>query len=246
MNSPIPVVQQIWHGDSIDLCKHFETLRRVKTVITDPPFGIDNQSHSAVTPHGRAMARKIENDETPEVAMAAFAAVMNSLIPGMMDESDIYVFTSWQVLEEWLGFTRELFGPHGFVRKAILQWEKSGPGQGDLSTWGMGIEYILYYKRGKWDGNGKRRNCVLHHQQIPAGKLIHPHEKPVPLLVDLLKHSTNPGEVAVDPFGGSGSLARAARECNRSGVSIEKNLLNYELALKKFNEVDTDIFSSED
>jgi adenine-specific DNA-methyltransferase len=245
LNSPIPVVQQIWHGDSIELAKHFQAKRLVKSVITDPPFGVDNQSNSAVTPHGRAAARKILNDESPEVAMRVFSDVMNSLIPGMRDESDIYVFTSWQVLEEWLAFTRKLFGEHGFVRKAILQWEKSGPGQGDLGTWGMGIEYILYYKRGSWDGNGKRRNCVLHHQQLPPAKLIHPHEKPTPLLVDLIKHSTDPGDCVVDPFGGSGSLARAARECGRSGVSIEKDKYNYDLAMKKFNELDTDIFAME-
>lgn len=243
MNSTPPVVQQIWHGDSVELCKHFHEKRRVRSVITDPPFGVDNQSNSAVTPHGKKMARKIANDESPEVAMAVFTKVMESLIPGMMDESDIYVFTSWQVLEEWLPFTRKLFEPHGFVRKAILQWEKSGPGQGDLGTWGMGIEYILYYKRGSWEGNGKRRNCVLHHQQLPPAKLIHPHEKPTSLLGDLIKHSTNPGDVVVDPFGGSGSLARAARETGRSGVSIELEEFNYQQAMRKFEEDSVDIFS---
>jgi adenine-specific DNA-methyltransferase len=63
--------------------------------------------------------------------------------------------------------------------------------------------------------------------------------------VDLSKHSTDPGECVVDPFGGSGSLARAARECGRSGVSIEKDKYNYDLAMKKFNELDTDIFAME-
>lgn len=244
MNSQSPVVQQIWHGDSIYLAKHFHEKRRIKSVITDPPFGVDNLSKSAVTPHGKAMARKIANDESPEVAMSVFTQVMESTIPGMMDDSDIYIFTSWQVLEEWLRFTRELLAPHGFNRKAILEWEKSGPGQGDLDTWGMGIEYILYYKRGKWTGRGRRRNCVFHHEQIPASKLIHPHEKPTSLLVDFIKHSTDPGDVVFDPFGGSGSLARAARECGRSGVSIEKDKFNYDIAMKKFNEADTgDLFA---
>lgn len=243
MNSQTPVVQQIWHGDSIDLARHFHAKRRIKSIIVDPPFGVDNQSNSAVTPHGKAMARKIENDESPEVAMDVFTKVMKSAIPGMMDESDIYIFTSWQVLAQWIIFTNELLTPHGFAHKAILQWEKSGPGQGDLGTWGMGIEYILYFKRGSWTGNGKRRNCVLHHQQLPPSKLIHPHEKPTSLLVDLMKHSTNPGDVVVDFFGGSGSVARAARECGRSGVSIEKNKFNYDQALKKFNEDSVDIFS---
>jgi adenine-specific DNA-methyltransferase len=110
-----------------------------------------------VTPDGKKMARKIANDETPEIAMATFERVMQTMIPGMKDESDIYVFTSYQVLEEWLDFTRVLFQPYGFVRKAIGTWEKDGPGQGDLETWGMGCEFILYYKRGvvRWGESGR-------------------------------------------------------------------------------------------
>lgn len=245
-NQTPPLVHQIWHGDSIELAKRFHAKRRVRSVITDPPFGVDNQSKSAVTPHGKKMARKIENDATPEQAMDIFTKVMASVLPGMMDDSDIYVFTSWQVLEVWIKFTKELFNPHGFDHKAILTWEKNGPGQGDLNTWGMGVEFALYFKRGKWTGNGRRRNAVLHYDQIPAGKLIHPHEKPEPLLEGLIKHSTNPGDFVIDPFGGSGSLVRAARNCGRSAVSMELNKNNYDLAVRKFEEAGSgDIFAED-
>lgn len=230
-------VQQIWHGDSRELGKRFVAKRNIQSVITDPPFGVNNQSNSSVTPEGKAMARKIANDETPEIAMAVFTEVMETIIPGMKDESDIYVFTSHQVLEEWLVFTKQLFEPHGFRRKALLVWEKDGPGQGDLGTWGMGCEFILYYKRGGRELTDKRRNNVLHTPQINPNKLIHPHEKPEPLLEILLKHSTSEGDLAVDPFGGSGSLARACRNMGRSGVSIEYDELNYKLAKEKFDDV---------
>lgn len=236
------LIQDIWHGDSIDLCQRFHAKRRIKSVITDPPFGVDNKSKSAVTPHGRKMARKIANDETFEQAANTFSAVMASVLPGMMDDSDMYIFTSWQVLHEWIPFVRELLKPHGFEHKAILQWEKSGPGQGDLECWGMGIEYCLYLKRGKWQGR-TRRNCVLHHQQVHASKLIHPHEKPEDLLIDLMRHSTRKGDFVIDPFGGSGSLARAARLIDRSAISIELDEFNYQQAIKKFHEGSADIFA---
>ena len=234
------LVHQIWHGDSVDLTKRFHEKRRVRSVITDPPFGVDNQSNSAVTPHGRKMARKIANDETPEKAMDVFTAVMESVLPGMMDDSDIYIFTSYQVLELWMPFTKQLLTPHGFDRKALLIWEKNGPGQGDLKTWGMGVEFALYYKRGSWEGNGKRRNAVLHYDQLPPNKLIHPHEKPLPLLEALIKHSTNPYDFVIDPFGGSGSLVRAARNCGRSAVAIEYDQFNYETAKKALEESSTE------
>lgn len=230
------MVHQIWHGDSADLGARFHAKRGIQSIITDPPFGVDNQSNMAVTKEGKEHARKIANDESPEVAIATFRRVMEAMIPGMKDNSDIYIFTSHQVLQEWLVFTQELLVPHGFRRKAILVWEKDGPGMGDLETWGMGCEFVLYYKRGNRERSDKRRNNVLHVPQLRPSELIHPHEKPLPLLELLIKHSTDPGDLVVDPFGGSGSLVRAAQRTGRHGVGIEYDELNYQKALKKLTE----------
>lgn len=232
------IVQQIWHGPSEELAVRFHAKRMIKSVITDPPFGVDNQSNSAVTPDGKAMARKIANDENPEVAMQTFERVMRAVIPGMQDESDIYVFTSHQVLDEWLSFTQNLFAPHGFTRKAIGVWVKDGPGQGDLATWGMGVEFILYYKRGRREITVPRTNLVFHEPQVRPNKLIHPHEKPLGLLGKLIQASTDEGDLVVDPFGGSGSLARAARQTNRSGVSIELDEFNFKTSNKALAEME--------
>lgn len=236
------IIQDVWHGDSSELGKRFLAKRMIQSIITDPPFGVDNQSNSSVTPDGKKMARKIANDESPEIAMATFERVMQTLVPAMKDESDIYVFTAHQVLEQWLEFTRVLFQPYGFTRKAIGMWIKDGPGQGDLETWGMGCEFILYYKRGRRPMGGKRTNLIFNESQVRPNKLIHPHEKPTALLRRLLEHSTSEGDLAVDPFGGSGSLARAGRECNRSAISIEYDEYNFKLAKKALDEGERALF----
>lgn len=233
-----PLIHQIWHGKSEELALRFQPSRQIQSVITDPPFGVDNLSNMATTADGKKMARKIANDESPEIAMATFTRVMKVVIPGMKDNSDIYVFTAHQVLEEWLKFTRELFEPFGFSRKAILTWEKDGPGMGDVegTAWGMGCEFILYYKRGNRPKGATRRNAVLHVPQLRPGTLVHPHEKPTHLLEMFIKESTSPGDFLVDPFGGSGSLVRAAKNTRRSAVAIEIDDFNYEQATKKLNE----------
>lgn len=187
----------------------------------------------AKTQAGKAYARKIANDESPEQAIAIFKKVMGVLVPKMADESDIYIFTSHQVLEEWLVMTRVFLADYGFQRKAILVWEKDGPGMGDLNSWGMGCEFILFFKRGSRERSDTRRNNILHFPQLRPGELIHPHEKPLPLLESLIKHSTKQGDFIVDPFGGSCSIVRAAQRVGRSCVAIEYDLENYQLATKK-------------
>jgi adenine-specific DNA-methyltransferase len=190
----------------------------------------------AVTDHGKKYARKIANDESPEIAIQVFQNVMNVLLPKTAENCDAYIFTSYQVIKEWLVMLDDLMGRHGFNRKAILVWEKDGPGMGDLEvTWGMGCEFIPFYRKGFRTKSSKRRNAVLHYPQVRPNKLIHPHEKPLPLLEDLLKASTDPNDFIVDPFGGSCSLARAGRRIKRSIVAIEYDEENWKLAKEAFD-----------
>jgi site-specific DNA-methyltransferase (adenine-specific) len=156
---------------------------------------------------------------------------MDVLLPKTSDHSDLYVFTANQVLKEWLGVTDQL-NRHGYVRKGILIWEKTGPGQGDLESWGQSHEFIIYLKKGRRPLSGKRRSPVIHIDQVRPDKLIHPHEKPTALLEILLQASTERGDFVVDPFGGSGSLARAAKNIGRNAVAIEYDQYNYETSKK--------------
>lgn len=131
----------------------------------------------------------------------------------------------------------EFMPKFGFDREAIMVWEKAGPGMGDLRIpFGMGCEFILMFRKGVAELKTKRRNGILHHDQVSARNLIHPHEKPLPLLEDLIKASTDEGDFVVDPFGGSGSLVRAARRVRRSAVAIEYDEKNYTLAKKALDE----------
>jgi DNA modification methylase len=229
----VTLYHQIWHGDSIELCQRFKP-GRVNCIITDPPFGVDNQS---ITPEGKKHARKIANDETLEQAFNTFSAVMAVLLPKTATDTDLYVFTNGEVLAEWIIFLEELGKLYGFQRKGILVWEKDGPGMGDLDSWGQGHEFILFFKKGARQLSGQRRNGVLHVPQVRPADLIHPHEKPEALYEIFIKASTSKGEFLVDPFGGSGVLARAARNTERSGVSIELEENNYNLACRKFEQI---------
>lgn len=224
-------VHQIWHGDSRELCQRFKPAS-VQCIITDPPFGVDNKSNMATTQEGLAHARKIANDETPALAMRVFDEVMDVLLPKTAPDADLYIFTAYQVLKEWLQLADDL-SRHSYSRKAILVWEKDGPGMGDLDSWGQGHEFIIYLKRGRRLRSDNRRSGVLHVPQLRPTELIHPHEKPTALLELFIKHSTDKGDFLVDPFGGSGSLVRAARNVNRNAVAIEYDELNYNYAKKK-------------
>lgn len=229
----MPPVHQIWQGDSRLLADKFNY---VDCIITDPPFGVDNVSNQAVTPEGKANATKILNDETPEQAIEIYKGVMEKLLPKLVDNADCYVFTSHQVVKEWITMLDEFMPDFGLRRKAILFWEKDGPGMGDTECpWGMGMEFIFFFQKGRRLKTGTRRNSIIRIPQIRPDKLIHPHEKPQPLLELLIKQSTVRGDFLVDPFGGSGSLVMAARNTGRNAVAIELDPKRYERSLKRLD-----------
>src|SRR5690606_30695812 len=152
--------------------------------------------------------RKIAADGNPQEAIDLFMDVMRPIVPKMADNCEIYVFTSWNVLDDWMPVVKDI--SPDIKLKMMLIWAKGYPGLGDLHTnWGCGYECILYLKKGKRPVP-ERRSAIIAVDKLPAGKNIHPTEKPVPLLERLIEFSTDPGDFVVDPFSGSGSTSVAA------------------------------------
>jgi len=209
---------EIWHGDSLELGHNIEG--EIKCVLTDPPYGVNYRSRHATTPEGLRWVKDVANDLDLTGALGLFQDVMDVVLPKCADEAELYVFTRWDIVGDWIDAVRSL-SRHGFKYKMMLIWNKMEPGTGDIdSNWGCGHELILYAKKGLRKVP-YRRSGVLNYEKVPPSKIIHPTEKPVPLLEELLKISTNPGDLVVDPFSGSGSSSKAAQQLGLNSIGIE-------------------------
>jgi site-specific DNA-methyltransferase (adenine-specific) len=67
-------------------------------------------------------------------------------------------------------------------------------------------------------------NCFDWEKDTTTAK-IHPTQKPVKLLEQLITLFTDPGDVVIDPCAGSGTTLLAAAQCDRRsfGFEIKKN-----------------------
>lgn len=70
------------------------------------------------------------------------------------------------------------------------------------------------------------------------GKKVHPTQKPESLLHRVLMSSTNPGDVILDPFFGSGTTGAVAKRLGRNFVGIEREDGYIEAALKRIGEIE--------
>lgn len=59
---------------------------------------------------------------------------------------------------------------------------------------------------------------------------VHPTQKPVKLLENLIQIFTDPGEVVIDPVAGSGSTLLAAAQTGRRGIGFEIKKNFYKMA----------------
>lgn len=90
------------------------------------------------------------------------------------------------------------------------------------------------YRTGGWTDSGTRlMTSVIPVRSMHRRGAIHPTEKPVDLLMPLIRYACPPGGLVVDPFAGSGSTLDAARQAGRRAVGIEANEAYCEAAARR-------------
>jgi site-specific DNA-methyltransferase (adenine-specific) len=119
--------------------------------------------------------------------------------------------------------------PHPSASRMCLTWDKGDwPGMGDLALpWGPSTEEIYVIGSGFV---GKRQGSVVRHDR-KTGMTLHPNEKPVSLLGKLIAKC--PPGVILDPFMGSGTTLRAAKDLGRKAIGIEIDERYCEIAAKR-------------
>lgn len=211
---------EIRQGDARDLVDTLDD-NSVNCIVCDPPYGVNFVSRRAVTSEGKKRVKAIDNDGDLEGAVELFHDVMRPLLSRKVaDECDVYVFTRWDIVGEWIEAVRAL-EDEGLKYKMLLVWDKGIPGMGDIdANWGCGHELILYCKVGKRDVH-HRRSGILHHDKLGSKQHVHPTEKPAALMGDLIQMSTDRGDLVLDPFAGSGSTLVAAQRTGRRAIGFE-------------------------
>ena len=159
------------------------------------------------------------------------------LIPG---GSCIIFFDIWKI--ETLA---NLLEKHKFSKIRLVEWIKTNPVPiNSKSTYlsnarEIAISCVNGSKKSVF--NSEYDNGVYSYPIYSGKDRFHPTQKSLPLFVDLVKKHTNSGDVVVDPYGGSGTTAIAAKRLGRKYISCEIDSIFYEKSLKRINDDDMEI-----
>lgn len=121
----------------------------------------------------------------------------------------------------------------------VCLWQKNNPvpinsGVNYLSN--VNEYFISFVKSGKPTFNSKYDNGFYKYP-ICHGKerLEHPTQKPLKLIMDLVEKHSNPGDLVLDSFAGTGTVGEACQILNRNFILIEKDEKYFELIKQRLD-----------
>lgn len=200
----------IYHAD----CRDILTRLEADVLVTDPPYGIGWQQHGGGVNGKTRGSRKHE---------------------GIQGDADTSVRDA--VLAAWTG-PALVFGsfrapaPAGVKQTLVFKKSPDAGLMGSVTGFRTDVEPI--YLLGPWPKRNAERSSVVASriglQTLQTGD-SHPHAKPLDVMKQLLV-ACPPG-VVLDPFMGSGSTLRAAKDIGRRAIGVELEERYCELAAKR-------------
>jgi site-specific DNA-methyltransferase (adenine-specific) len=133
----------------------------------------------------------------------------------------IVFFDIWKLSE-----LKEIMESVGFKQIRFIEWIKTNPQPLNSS-----VNYLtncreialLGVKKGKPTFNSKYDNGIYEFPLQGGKHRFHPTQKSLALFEELIKKHSNPGDIVIDTFMGSGTTARAAKNTGRNFFGTELN-----------------------
>ena len=236
-------LNQIYLGDCLELMKEIPS-SSVCLILTDPPWMVSEQVllHRSVSPkYGKGWLATWDEFTSLEDYLA-FTRNWVSQCFRVLKEGGSFI--SFFDLKKISYLAQIVEDNRGKVRQ-FLHWVKTNAVPSySMHTFAPGVETALWATKGskKYTFNtklGYRENFIA--TPIPHDK-IHPAQKPAPVLKLWILYLSNPNDVVLDPFCGSGIICSVAKQFNRQFIGIEKEETYYQGALELVERVTTDLF----
>jgi site-specific DNA-methyltransferase (adenine-specific) len=191
----------------------------VDLAIVDPPYGINFRSNHRKSGTLKTTTEGIANDGVDNADF--LADVIAELSRVMKPNAHVYWFTRWDKVTEQQPLLERYF----YVKNSLI-WMKNNWSMGDLfGAYAGQYENIIFAQKGRRllnEVDGKTRHPdILQFDRVSPNKLRHSHEKPEELIEFLIRKSSNPGEIVLTPFCGSGTDCVAAVKTGREFISFE-------------------------
>lgn len=220
----------IYHGDCLDILPGI----RADLLYADPPYAVSvDAQHERQTGRGTRRFDFFEGDRD-------WTGMTSDVIERLTLALECGALSAYV----WCGHRQfgqvvDLLEGSGWKTRPIV-WQKACPVPAPPGVgWDSAVELCVYaFKPGReWTPptGAKVPNFITadSYRHGQPGKVDHPSQKPMPTATIPIERSTLPGMTVLDPYMGSGTTLRAAKDLGRKAIGIEKVERYCEMAAKR-------------
>lgn len=177
----------------------------VRMLLTDPPYGMGYQTNRTAQ-KGKA----ILGDQDLERAYRMLTTVVAAVSTKLQTDAWYYLFSNDKLRDLLItADAREVSEECQIEGYDEIIWAKPvGSGDTTNSRYRSSYERVLVFRKGQPKLNGHPGNLIWADRPGKDVKL-HPAQKALYGLAEMIEQATQPGDVILDPFAGSGSTAAA-------------------------------------
>ena len=231
---------KIFNADAYEKVKELiDAGVKVDHIITDPPYNIskDNNFNTMKNPRAGVDFGNWDRGKFDLYSwIPEYAKLLNK-------NGTMIIFCSYRFISHIIDALES--EDAGMVVKDILVWQKSNPMPRNVKRrYVQDMEFAIWAvkKNAKWVFNkpdDKPYLRAMFTTSLVSGreKLGHPTQKSLRLMEEIIAIHTNPDELILDPFMGSGSTGEAALKKGRKFWGIEFEQEYFDLAKKRLENI---------
>lgn len=196
---PSNFTNQILHGDCIEMMRQMPA-NSVDFILTDPPYLVNYRDRS-----GRTIQNDVDESWLKPAMQEAYRVLKQDRVAIM--------FYGWTKIDAFF----EAWRSAGFQPVGHIVFRKSYSSKSRFLRYQHEQAFLL--AKGRPPLPKQPLGDVM---EMPySGNKLHPTQKPVPALAQLIRSFSLPGECVLDPFAGSGSTCAAALLTGRKYIGVE-------------------------
>ena len=198
----------------------------VDLIITDPPYESLEKHRAIGTTTRLKHSKSSSNDWFSIFPNARFPGLFRALFRVMKKNAHLYLFCD----QETMFVVKPIAEAAGYKFWKPLVWDKRKIGMG--YHYRARYEFILFFEKGKRKLLDLGVPDVIEHPRILKG---YPTEKPSKVSEVLIRQSSLPDELVIDPFMGSGSVGVAATSLGRRFMGTDTSAIAVDLTASRLS-----------
>lgn len=212
---------QIIHGNSYTIAKELQQNNiKVDHIITDPPYNISQDNNFSTMKHPRKGVDFGKWDKKFDLY-----SWIDNYTKLLKSNGSMIIFCSYRFISHII----DKLELNDMIVKDVLIWKKTNPMPRNIDRrYVQDTEFAVWAvkKNAKWvfnkpENKSYLRSCFETPTVSGKERTIHPTQKSLKLMEEIIKIHTNENDVVLDPFMGSGSTGVAAINNNRKFIGIE-------------------------